>query len=66
MPNSQTKADSRSSKFVPEDSLAKSEEQCLTFLLAGEDYGVNILWVEEIRGLERWTRIPNAVEELTQ
>ncbi len=37
-----------------------SGEQYLTFTLAGEDYGVNILNVEEIRGLENWTRIPNA------
>ena len=37
-----------------------SGEQYLTFTLAGEDYGVNILNVEEIRGLDTWTRIPNA------
>ena len=60
MANNQLKADSRSNKFETGGSSAQSEEQCLTFLLAGEDYGVNILWVEEIRGLDRWTRIPNA------
>lgn len=54
------KTDSRSSKIDTEGSLARSEDQCLTFLLAGEDYGVNILWVEEIRGLESWTRVPNS------
>jgi purine-binding chemotaxis protein CheW len=59
MANNLHKADSRGNKFATEESLVQSEEQCLTFLLAGEDYGVNILWVEEIRGLERWTRIPN-------
>ena len=35
-------------------------DQYLTFTLADEDYGVNILLVEEIRGLESWTRIPNS------
>ena len=37
-----------------------SGDQYLTFTLADEDYGVNILRVEEIRGLDHWTRIPNA------
>ena len=37
-----------------------SGEQYLTFTIVGEDYGVNILNVEEIRGLDTWTRIPNA------
>lgn len=34
--------------------------QYLTFLLAGEQYGLNILQVQEIRGWEHVTRIPNA------
>ncbi len=41
-------------------SSTQAEEQYLTFTLAGEDYGVNILSVEEIRGLDKWTRIPNS------
>ena len=38
------------------------EQQYLTFLMAGEEYGVDILAVQEIRGWEATTRIPNAPE----
>jgi purine-binding chemotaxis protein CheW len=34
--------------------------QYLTFLLADEQYGLNILRVQEIRGWEQVTRIPNS------
>jgi purine-binding chemotaxis protein CheW len=34
--------------------------QYLTFLLADEQYGLNILQVQEIRGWETTTRIPNS------
>jgi purine-binding chemotaxis protein CheW len=34
--------------------------QYLTFLLAAEQYGLNILQVQEIRGWETTTRIPNS------
>ncbi len=34
--------------------------QYLTFILAGEEYGVEILRVQEIRGLMKTTPIPNA------
>jgi purine-binding chemotaxis protein CheW len=34
-------------------------DQYLTFLLAGEEYGVNILRVQEIRGWDAVTPIPN-------
>ncbi|MDJ0738229.1 MAG: chemotaxis protein CheW [Gammaproteobacteria bacterium] len=34
--------------------------QYLTFMLADEQYGLNILQVQEIRGWEQVTRIPNA------
>ena len=34
--------------------------QYLTFLLAEEQYGLNILQVQEIRGWEQVTRIPNS------
>ena len=34
--------------------------QYLTFLLAGEEYGVDILAVQEIRGWNKTTAIPNA------
>jgi purine-binding chemotaxis protein CheW len=35
-------------------------EQYLTFQLAGEEYGVDILRVQEIKGWEKATRIPHA------
>jgi purine-binding chemotaxis protein CheW len=34
-------------------------EQYLTFMLAGEEYGVDILRVQEIKGWDRATRIPH-------
>ncbi len=37
-----------------------SGEQYLTFMLSEEQYGVDILCVEEIRSWERPTKIPNA------
>lgn len=37
-------------------------EQYLTFLLAGEEYGVDILRVQEIKGWDSVTRIPNTPE----
>ncbi|PIX60423.1 MAG: chemotaxis protein CheW [Lysobacterales bacterium CG_4_10_14_3_um_filter_64_11] len=39
---------------------AKVLNQYLTFALAGEDYGVDILAVREIRGWSRVTRIPQS------
>jgi len=36
------------------------EQQYLTFIMAGEEYGVDILAVQEIRGWEATTVIPNA------
>lgn len=35
-------------------------EQFLTFIMAGEEYGVDILTVQEIRGWESVTPIPNS------
>lgn len=35
-------------------------EQFLTFIMAGEEYGVDILSVQEIRGWESTTPIPNS------
>ncbi len=35
-------------------------DQYLTFIMAGEEYGVDILRVQEIRGWENVTPIPNA------
>lgn len=43
------------------NSLAENSEgkQYLTFLLAGEEYGVDILRVQEIKGWDNVTMIPN-------
>ncbi|HEY2683433.1 MAG TPA: chemotaxis protein CheW, partial [Steroidobacteraceae bacterium] len=35
-------------------------DQYLTFMLAGEEYGIDILRVQEIKGWDRVTRIPHA------
>ena len=40
--------------------LSEDGEQFLTFIMAGEEYGVDILCVQEIRGWEQATPIPNA------
>jgi len=37
-------------------------EQYLTFMLAGEEYGVDILRVQEIKGWDRVTRIPHTAK----
>ncbi|WP_420592031.1 chemotaxis protein CheW [Bacterioplanoides sp.] len=41
-------------------SESDAEQQYLTFIMAGEEYGVDILAVQEIRGWEESTLIPNA------
>jgi purine-binding chemotaxis protein CheW len=38
------------------------KEEYLTFLLGGEEYGVDILSVQEIRGWDTVTRIPNTAK----
>ena len=43
---------------------AKSPRSYLTFILADEVYGVDVLRVEEIRGSTTTTRIPNAPDYL--
>ena len=40
--------------------LNDADNQYLTFMMAGEEYGVDILSVQEIRGWEAATPIPNA------
>lgn len=42
------------------DGVAQDEQQYLTFIMADEEYGVDILAVQEIRGWEESTVIPNA------
>ena len=41
------------------------ENQYLTFILNNEEYGVDILRVQEIRGWEQATNIPNAPDYVT-
>ncbi len=41
-----------------------TSEQYLTFMLAGEEYGVDILRVQEIKGWDKVTRIPNTPDYL--
>ncbi|HTV95022.1 MAG TPA: chemotaxis protein CheW [Steroidobacteraceae bacterium] len=41
---------------------AGGAEQYLTFLLAGEEYGVDILRVQEIKGWDKVTRIPRTAD----
>jgi purine-binding chemotaxis protein CheW len=40
-------------------SASETSEQYLTFMLAGEEYGVDILRVQEIKGWDKVTRIPH-------
>lgn len=42
------------------DLNANANDQYLTFIMAGEEYGVDILCVQEIRGWESATPLPNA------
>lgn len=48
---------------LDENQLSDSQ-QYLTFKLAGEEYGIDILTVQEIRGFERATRIPKTPDYL--
>jgi purine-binding chemotaxis protein CheW len=40
--------------------MERIERECLSFQLGGEEYGIDILAVQEIRAYERPTRIANA------
>lgn len=42
----------------------KNGEQLLTFILAGEEYGVDILRVQEIKGWDSVTPIPNTPKHI--
>jgi len=53
-------------KKLPEGTdLASYTNQFLTFTLADEEYGVDILKVQEIKGYVATTRIPNAPPHVT-
>jgi len=44
--------------------IGSTTEQYLTFMLAGEEYGVDILRVQEIKGWDKVTRIPHTAEHV--
>jgi purine-binding chemotaxis protein CheW len=44
--------------------IGSATEQYLTFMLAGEEYGVDILRVQEIKGWDKVTRIPHTAEHV--
>ncbi|MBP3955740.1 purine-binding chemotaxis protein CheW [Gemmata sp. G18] len=54
---------SASDKHPPAD-LAAHENQFLTFLLQDEEYGLEILRVQEIRGYSKITPLPNSPREV--
>jgi purine-binding chemotaxis protein CheW len=45
-----------------DNTAAAAGEQYLTFMLAGEEYGVDILRVQEIKGWDKVTRIPHTAK----
>ena len=47
-----------------DDDYGKNSEQLLTFILAGEEYGVDILRVQEIKGWDSVTPIPNTPKHI--
>lgn len=48
-----------SDRIEGQDDLGRTTDQYLTFLLGEEEYGVDILRVQEIKGWEQATSIPN-------
>ena len=42
--------------------MSNSDDQYLTFILDNEEYGIDILRVQEIKGWDKVTRIPNTPE----
>jgi purine-binding chemotaxis protein CheW len=49
---------------APNRAAGQSVEQYLTFLLAGQEYGIEILRVQEIKGWDKPTRIPHSPEHV--
>lgn len=50
------------SATAPKSTLTATADQYLTFQLAGQTYGVEILRVQEIKGWEKPTRLPHSPE----
>ncbi len=59
--NSQTE---QLNQEINEAKLEEPTEQYLTFYMAKEEFGINILSVQEIRGWEEITSIPNSPEHV--
>ncbi len=57
-----TSAAQQANGEVQTNQANEDEQQYLTFIMAGEEYGVDILAVQEIRGWEATTVVPNAPE----
>lgn len=49
---------------VVEAKLDEQTDQYLTFFMGGEEFGINILSVQEIRGWEEITSIPNSPKQV--
>lgn len=50
----------QTAQALVQKSNASSEEQFLTFRLHGQDYGITILKIQEIKGWDKITPIPNS------
>ncbi len=48
--------------IIGNSELGEDMQQFLTFILAGEEYGVDILRVQEIKGWDAVTQVPNTPE----
>ena len=56
--------DVTAAKSATKPALNTNVEQYLTFQLAGQTYGVEILRVQEIKGWEKPTRLPHSPEHV--
>ena len=54
-----TEAEQSVEELTAHIGLSSDDDQYLTFILAGEAYGVDILRVQEIKGWDKVTHIPN-------
>lgn len=48
--------------YIATESTGRMTNEFLTFRLRGEEYGIETLKVQEIRGYDSITQIPNALE----
>jgi len=52
--------DMQTARVLQEKAVQANEEQFLTFRLDGQEYGISILKVQEIKGWDKMTPIPNS------